>query len=65
MKLNLPLCSDTELNIGDRVWGEVNKNSFIALPGKGDPSRLMPSKLCVPQPGGGMEKVYSSGSKRA
>ena len=64
MKPNLPLYSDTELNIGDRVWGQVNKNSFIALPGKGDPSRLMPSKLCVPQPGWGSEKVYSNGSKR-
>ena len=65
MKLNLPPWSDTELNIGDRVWGEVNKNGFIALPGEGARSRLMPSELCVPQPGGGIEKVYSSGSKRA
>ena len=31
-------------------WGgdEVEKNSFIGLPGKGGHSGLMPSKLCVP-----------------
>ena len=28
--------------------GEVEKNSFVALPGKG-PSRLLPPKLCVPE----------------
>ena len=28
--------------------GEVEKNSFIVLPGKGGHSGLMPSKLCVP-----------------
>ena len=31
-----------------RVLGEVEKNSFIALPGKGVYSGLMPSKVCVP-----------------
>ena len=30
---------------------EVGKNSFIALPGKGGHSRLVPSKLCVPTQG--------------
>ena len=30
-----------------RVLGEVEKNSFTALQGKGGHSRLMPSKLCV------------------
>ena len=43
-----PLYPDTELNLGDRVLGEVEKDSFIALPGKGGHSGLMPSKLCVP-----------------
>ena len=37
-----------ELNLGDRVLDEVEKNSFIALPDKGGDSGLMPSKLCVP-----------------
>ena len=40
--------NDTKSNLGDRVLGEVEKNSFIVLPGKGDHSRLMPSKLCGP-----------------
>ena len=31
---------------------EVEKNNFIALPGKGDHRRLMPSKLYVPTRGG-------------
>ena len=39
-----PLYRDTELNLGDRVLGEVEKNSLIALPGKGGHSGLMPSK---------------------
>jgi len=37
----------TELNLRDRVLGEVDKNSFIALSGKGGHSKLVPSKLCV------------------
>ena len=43
-----PLCNNAESNLRDRVLGEVEKNSFIALPGKGGHSGLMPSKLCVP-----------------
>ena len=42
-----PLYSGAKLNLGDRVWGEVKKNSFIALPGKGGHSQLMPSRLYV------------------
>ena len=30
-----PLYTGAKLNLGDRVLGEVEKNSFIALPGKG------------------------------
>ena len=26
---------DTKLNLGDRVFGEVEKHSFMALPGRG------------------------------
>ena len=33
-----------ELNLRDRVWGEVEKESIIALPGKGGHSRLTSSK---------------------
>ena len=46
-----PLCTGAESNLGDRVWGKVEKNSFIALPGKGGHSRLMPLQT-VSQPGG-------------
>ena len=59
-----PLFPDTKLNLGDRVLGEVKKNSFIALPGKGVHSWLMPSKLCVPT-WRGSEEFSSNGSKRA
>ena len=43
-----PLCTSAELNLGDRVLGEVEKNSFVALPGRGGYSRFLPLKLCVP-----------------
>ena len=43
----LHLCIDAGLNLRDGVLGEVEKNSYIALPGKGGHSRLMPSTLCV------------------
>ena len=32
------LCSGVESNLRDRVLDEVEKNSFIALPGKGEHS---------------------------
>lgn len=42
----LPKCN-TKLNHGDKVLGKIEKNSFIALLGKGGGhSRLGPSKLC-------------------
>ena len=37
-----PLYTSTRLKLGDRVLGEVEKNSFISLPGKGEHSGLMP-----------------------
>ena len=52
-----PLCTGAELNFRDRVLGEVEKNSFIALPGKGGYRRLVASK---PREFG--EEFYSSGS---
>ena len=36
-----PLNTSADLNLGDRVLGEVEKNSFIAFPGRGGHSRLM------------------------
>ena len=46
---NLGLCTPVlNQNHGDRVLGEEEKSSFIALPGKGGHNRLMPSRLCPP-----------------
>ena len=42
------LCTSAELNLGDRVLGEVEKNSFLTLPGKGGLSKPRPSKPTVP-----------------
>ncbi|MES8734619.1 hypothetical protein U6U86_12335, partial [Cutibacterium acnes] len=42
------VCTGAESNLRDRVLVKIEKNNFIALPGKGGHSRLMPSKLCFP-----------------
>ena len=47
MPKSQPLCTGAELNLRDRVLGEIEKNSFIALPGKGGCSVLLLSKRCV------------------
>ena len=39
---------DTKLNLGDRVFGEVEKHSFIALPGKGGHGGLTPQHRVCP-----------------
>ena len=57
------LCPGTELNLGDGVLGEVEKNSFTALPGKGGSQQLIALKT-VSQPGGSCEELYSNVSKR-
>ena len=36
-----PLHASAKLNLRDRVLGKVEKNGFIALPGKGGHSRLL------------------------
>lgn len=36
------LYTSTELNVGDRVLGGVEKDSFIALPSKGRHTRPLP-----------------------
>ena len=48
-----PLNTSADLNLGDRVLGEVEKNTFIALPGKGEHRDSCHSKLCPNQGGGG------------
>ena len=62
-----PLYIDAELNLGDRVWGEIEKNRkkscFIALPGKGGHSGLLPLKTVCTYPGGFFEEFYSNSSR--
>ena len=58
-----PLCTGAELNLGDRVLGEVEENSFIALPGRAGHSGLLPSKTMCPNLGGFGEEFYSNGSR--
>ena len=41
MQKSQSLFTDAKWNPGDRVLGEVEKNSFIALPGRGGHGRLM------------------------
>lgn len=43
-----PLCTGAESILGGRVWGEVENNSFTALPGRGGHSSLVPSKSVCP-----------------
>ena len=50
-------------NPGDRVLGEVEKDSFIALPGKGEHTGLLPRKTMCPNPRGSDEGFYNKGSK--
>ena len=56
-----PLCNSAKYPLRDRVLGEVEMNSFIALPGKEGPSRLVPTKIeCTNEGwGGGSDLVRS------
>ena len=56
------LCTGARTNLRDRVLGEVEEDNFIALPGKGGYSRLLPQKTMCPKPGGFDEKFYSNSS---
>ena len=58
-----PLCTGAKSNPRDRILGEVEKNSFIVLPGKGGHSRLMPLKTVCPNPGGFGVEFYRSSSR--
>ena len=42
------LSTSTKSNLRDRVLGEVEKNSFVALPGKGNTADSCHQNLCVP-----------------
>ena len=46
------LCTLVLNQISEQSVGEVEEDSFVTLPGRGPPSRLMPSKPCVPTWGG-------------
>ena len=46
-KNSASLYTNAGSNLGDRVLDEVEKDSFIALPGKGEYSRFMPPKPCI------------------
>ena len=56
-----PLCTSAKSNL--RVLGEVEKNSFIALPGKRGHSGLVPLKTVCPKPGGFDEEFYNNSSR--
>ena len=58
-----PLCTGAKLNFGDRVLSEAEKSSFIAMPGKGGYSWLLPLKIVCPNPGGFGEELYSNTSR--
>ena len=58
-----PLCTRAESNLRDRVLGEVEKNIFIALSGKGGCSRPLPLKTVCLNPEGFHEEFYSNGSR--
>ena len=57
------LCTSAKPNLRDRVLSEVEKNSFIALPGKGGHSGLVPSKIVCPNLEGFGEVFHRNGSR--
>ena len=60
MAKSQPPYTGAKSNIRDRVLGKVEKNSFTALPGKRDPSRLLPSQTMCCNPGGFDEGFHSN-----
>ena len=56
-----PLCTNTELDLGARGLGEVEKNGCTALPDKGEHSGLTPSNkyMCPTMEVGGWGLVRS------
>ena len=49
--------------ISVRVLDEVEKNGFIALPGKGGQQQILALKTVCPDPNGFGEEFYSNGSR--
>ena len=43
-----PLCNGAKLNVGDRVLGKIEKNSFIVLLGKVGTQGTPAFENCVP-----------------
>ena len=58
-----PLYISSKNNLGDRGLGEVEKNSFIALPGKGGTQWAKALKKLCPNLGRFREEFYSNSSK--
>ena len=54
-----PLCTGAKLDLGDKVLGEVEKNTFIVLSGKEGHSRANGSKL-YPNPEGFCGEFYNN-----
>lgn len=52
-----PRCAGAELNLGDSVLVEVEKDSFITVPGKGGHSSLLPQETVCPKRRGSAEGV--------
>ena len=59
----LGLCALVVNWILERVLGEAEKSSFIAMPGKGEYSWLLPLKIVCPNAGGFGEELYSNTSR--
>ena len=57
------LYTSAKPNLRDRVLSEVEKNSFIALPGSGGHSGLVPSKIVCPNLEGFGEVFHGNGSR--
>ena len=58
-----PLCTPMPNRISETVLGQAEKNSFIALPGKGGHRGVLPSKTMCPNPGEFGEEFYGNGSR--
>ena len=57
------LCTHAGLNLRNRVLGEVEKNSFIDLSGKGEHSGLLSWKTMHPNPGEFGQGFYNNGPR--
>ena len=58
-----PLCAGAEVKCKDRILGKGEKNSFIALPGKGGSEQANALKT-VPLLGKNFEEFYSKKKKK-